>query len=239
MWYPISMVPHPGTAAVVTRQGFSLVELLVVISIIALLASLLMPALALVRTAAQGTRCAANLKPLQLGNLAYSIDNEGIFLPLWQVEADSSVTYLWPNTTFMTDYCDNGRAANRLCPLARPQIGTPSLINNFSRSYGFNPGHTWGPFPYVGPALTVAGYHSAWGRTSEIIAMGDALDWLIRFEDGAATKYWVGSRPSPEGVYNKALAYRHRGRATVVMFDGHSETGDQNQMDVRSRWADN
>ncbi|MBL8887767.1 MAG: type II secretion system protein [Phycisphaerales bacterium] len=46
------------------RRGFTLIELLVVIAVIAILLSLLMPGLKLVRKSAMGTRCAANLKQL-------------------------------------------------------------------------------------------------------------------------------------------------------------------------------
>jgi len=58
------------------RKGFTLVELLVVITIIALLMSILMPALARVRQMAYRTLCGTNLSAIGKLMLVYSNDNE-------------------------------------------------------------------------------------------------------------------------------------------------------------------
>ena len=62
------------------RQGFTLVELLVVIGIIALLISVLMPALNSARSAARLVQCQSNLKQIYNGVLFYANSNKG-FLP--------------------------------------------------------------------------------------------------------------------------------------------------------------
>ena len=58
------------------KKGFTLVELLVVISIIALLMALLMPALGAAQRAAQIVRCKANLKQLVIAVITYCSSND-------------------------------------------------------------------------------------------------------------------------------------------------------------------
>ena len=63
------------------RRAFTLLELLVVIGIIALLLSLLLPALARGREAARATMCRSNLRQVHQALMLYAQENEG-FVPI-------------------------------------------------------------------------------------------------------------------------------------------------------------
>jgi len=62
---------------VIIKRGFTLIELLVVIAIIALLLSVLIPALNIVKMHATGVVCLSNLGGMSKGWLLYSDDNDG------------------------------------------------------------------------------------------------------------------------------------------------------------------
>jgi prepilin-type N-terminal cleavage/methylation domain-containing protein/prepilin-type processing-associated H-X9-DG protein len=77
-----------GSGRIKGSSGFTLVELLVVISIIAALAALLLPALAKSKEQARATLCRSNMRQLSAASFLYLEDND-FFFP-WPGEPDSN-----------------------------------------------------------------------------------------------------------------------------------------------------
>lgn len=69
-------------------KGFTLIELLVVISVIALLMSIMMPALNRARESAKALVCMTNLKSVGLGMVQFVTENDGYF----------PASYVYPNS---------------------------------------------------------------------------------------------------------------------------------------------
>ncbi|MFW6059603.1 MAG: prepilin-type N-terminal cleavage/methylation domain-containing protein [Phycisphaeraceae bacterium] len=82
--HPINPGTNRPTAHLTARfAGFTLVELLVVISIIALLIAILLPALKQARVVARDIQCKAQLRPLMVGFDQYNQEHEAMPITTW------------------------------------------------------------------------------------------------------------------------------------------------------------
>ncbi len=104
-----------GPSRTAKPGGFTLIELLVVIAIIALLMSILMPALQRVRKQARGVVCQSNLKQWATIWAMYCDDNNGMF------PKRGSDSGRWIDLLYSYYYKDS---EFRVCPVA-PKIAAP------------------------------------------------------------------------------------------------------------------
>ncbi len=86
------------------RSGFTLVELLVVMAIVAILASLLLPALQSAKENARRTKCLSNLMQIGRAICQYLNDNDGRFFPSEKSVRFSYLSRLRPPVPYSVDF---------------------------------------------------------------------------------------------------------------------------------------
>lgn len=134
-------------AHVYRRHGFTLVELLVVIGIIALLISILMPALNRARSASQQITCASNMRQVFMALKFYADDFDGWIrqpvghkpLPAYSTNYPAWYNYLYNDpATGTKNYLGNTNLL--LCPTRAQPTGGVSVKNSYALNQRmFNP----------------------------------------------------------------------------------------------------
>ena len=142
------------------RRGFTLIELLVVVSIIALLVSILLPALGKAREQAKGVVCRTRLSQLGLGYHSYATENDGNIAiqrsSIPHLYRDSSNN--WCGIGLLYDKGYIGNAHDLDCPNRKPML--PAYLASYSiRPFRNRGGGGWKWYGYEGDWTTVGPLH--------------------------------------------------------------------------------
>jgi prepilin-type N-terminal cleavage/methylation domain-containing protein/prepilin-type processing-associated H-X9-DG protein len=224
-----------STVAVWRRAstGFTLVELLVVVAIIALLLGVLLPALAQARDVARTTKCLANMRNMEVAHWMYMSEHDGRFVQvgLGHQGTHEKLEIAWINT--LEDYYGSAllaRSPMDNSPYWPPDQGGsgayPEGSNRYRlTSYGINNFLDADIVPYGGP------YHlnnvSRPAATVHFLIMAfegpyAAADhphvemWAINAPAAAASQVQTNAHGGPPSSWES--------RGNWGFLDGHAET---------------
>ena len=210
--------------------AFTLVELLVVISIIGLLAGLAVPAINGGLKSAKAGACLSNLHQIGVATMAYAADNS-FKLP----NAGSGTSDMW--ATQLATFISTGTKSKKsifVCPGCEKTV-VEATGNDVAVTYGVHNGL----MPKGGTASNI----SSVVRSTEVILAGDVCQnpgnkgWspfcieqpsIISSQSGGRGGSTDLTSPISVGTdsdngNNPWLRYRHSGKVNVVMCDGHAE----------------
>lgn len=209
-----------------SRANFTIIELLVVISIITILAALLLPSLNRARGKAKQINCASNLRNFGQGFSSYSDDNAG--MPpagYYYYDGLPSKSTIWATLVksyLNLPYRSNAAAARKDLIMACQDLPGPIEIKGWNpiqnvRDYNYT---SYGVNLYLVGTGTYYGYKlSRISRPSQITLLTDARDYRFVGYD---------SNPSYDLYYSTSgidalAASRHNHGLNILFGDAHVE----------------
>jgi len=209
------------------RKGFTLTELIVVISAVSLLTAVLMPALAITRQRSKSLLCLSNLRQLSIAAHVYADNNDGYYPIAYMYEVSYPVvtSYAWD----FTNIKDWSKGQEKVIPGLLWQGRT---IEEIHQCPSFTGAHNWLNDPYTGYNYNTS--YIGHGQ-QECIETPAKVEQVIRpgncalFGDGGyasgANKFMRAPWPNPgDKNFNARHAgtqdYRHMGATNVAYCDG-------------------
>jgi prepilin-type N-terminal cleavage/methylation domain-containing protein/prepilin-type processing-associated H-X9-DG protein len=199
------------------QRGFTLVELLVVIGIIALLIAILLPALRKAKESANRIACASNMRQIMMGSLMYAqSDKHNTYLPRDGVNyLDDDFRVLYPTyvKTVNAFICPSTRNRIRL----DPKYVYIDLRDNALHAEDSNGGHSYETRNYMWKNITFPDGRSFATDENKTMRNVKYTDRVCLFMDAD------DKGPIATGTNNWPDAYNNHGIAgvNVAYCDGH------------------
>ena len=225
------------------KSGFTLVELLVVIGIIAVLISILLPAMKIAKDAANKTRCASDTRQIVAAIRLYAGDNRGWTAPApnyghWEQPLGTPLkmydSHAYWGIAYLR-YAGNNRSL-WICGSARYMDVDPGYSDNsfettnLFATYGINCYITEAKLDRFKKASETIVLHDAWEHRLD--DNGDFLSYAPDPWSRTNISQYRNVQPLAVGEY-----YRHRKYCGVAWLDGHvSFLRESLGADVPRKW---
>ena len=229
----------PGHQVRLMCQAFTMIELLVVVSILAILVAMLFPAIGMVRQGAYASSCLKNLGQVHAGMSAYVLD--------WSVLPSAAGPYNrpWPHAVAATYLESSGGGGNSAkdvlkCPADRRIVGG---MGGFSDTTNYMQA-TWmnnGEEQYGEWVILWSSYAF---NTRVFTGSFDPNDPpVLQFASSKVGMFWDSWRFSTSGWVNPGQlgdipgVNRHKRGVNMVYGDGHAAYLDMAPMDHGQFWS--
>lgn len=235
------------------KNAFTLIELIVVISIIAILMSILLPSLSKARQQVKAVVCLSNTRQIGFAFIQYSQEYNNYTMPNYAPSTDTywwgqklingidhTKGFVWPY--LQTDLKDRSvyecptqkYGSYRLQGKPLSESDSPQWVTS---TYGYN-GYYLCPPRSPWPNIR----HRPWQKTtnvpspSMVIAFADAmLDWDVSLDNSLLTNNAMIDPPqilAPSGKYwteNQCptTSFRHNEKSNIFFVDGHCQSTKQ------------
>ncbi len=222
-----------GRAAVQVRgsRGFTLIEVLTTLGVIALLVGLLVPGLQRARDQAKGTACRSNLRQLAMANTFYTQDSGGYYAPgaaeflanlrRWHGLRSSVNEPFEPSRGPLVDYMGQDRAI-RACP---EFVAEKPGFESGCGGYGYNNAYIGVQTATCCAGKTQITSDRSGARQHQVKRPADTLMFAdTAFVDGQLIEYSFSEprfHPALSSRADPSVHFRHLDSANAAWCDGH------------------